>query len=51
MMINRRLIGMVPASKAHIAKAVLFQWIGLVSNVIAMFTLGALIAAWRREGR
>lgn len=45
MMINRRLIGMVPASKAHIAKAVLFQWIGLVSNVIAMFTLGALIAA------
>ena len=44
MMINRRLIGMVPASKAHIAKAVLFQWIGLVSNVIAMFTLGTLIA-------
>ncbi len=44
MMINRRLIGMVPESKPHIAKTVLFQWIGLMSNVVAMFALGALIA-------
>lgn len=44
MMINRRLIGMVPESRPHIVKHVLFQWIGLMSNVIAMFTLGALIA-------
>lgn len=44
MMINRRLIGMVPESMPHIAKTVLFQWIGLMSNVVAMYALGALIA-------
>lgn len=43
MMIHRRLIGMVPSSKAHIAKAVLSQWLGLISSLIAMFVLGALV--------
>ena len=45
MMINRRLIGMVPESKSHIARNVLFQWVGLMSNVAAMFTLGAMITS------
>ncbi len=33
MMINKRLIGIVPESKKHIQKTVLFQWLGLLGNI------------------
>ena len=45
MMINKRLIGIVPESKQHIQKNVLFQWLGLLCNI------GAILAITRLLGR
>lgn len=42
MMINKRLIGMVDSSKKHIFKNIVFQWIGLVANIMMVFSLGLL---------
>lgn len=43
MMINKRLIGIVPESKKHIAQNVLFQWISLLANIIMMIAITSLL--------
>ena len=49
MMINKRLIRMVPASRASVVRNVLCQWGGLLLNAVMMFFLAQLIAkAWDR---
>lgn len=43
MMINQRLIHLVGRSKRYIAGNVMFQWIGLVANIVVMFAFGFLL--------
>ena len=43
MMINKRLINMVPQSKKHIINNVLYQWLSLASNVVMILAITALI--------
>lgn len=43
MMINKRLINLVSRSKRYIAGNVIFQWIGLVANIVMMFAFGFLL--------
>lgn len=43
MMINKRLIGIVPVSKKYIARNVLFQWVSLIANVIMMIAITSLL--------
>ena len=43
MMINKRLIGIVPQSKKYIAQNVLFQWISLLANIIMMIAITSLL--------
>ena len=43
MMINKRLIGIVPESKKYIAQNVLFQWISLLANIIMMIAITSLL--------
>ncbi|MBQ2986293.1 MAG: ABC transporter ATP-binding protein/permease [Tyzzerella sp.] len=43
MMINKRLIGIVPESKKYIAQNVLFQWISLLSNITMMIAITSLL--------
>lgn len=43
MMINKRLINLVSRSKRYIAGNVIFQWIGLVANIMMMFAFGFLL--------
>lgn len=43
MMINRRLIGTVEESRKYIGGNVAFQWISLVSNICAMFSVTAFL--------
>ncbi len=45
MMINKRLIGVVPASKKYIAANVAFQWLSMISNVAMIFSF-----AWILQG-
>lgn len=45
MMINKRLIGVVPESKKFIAANVAFQWLSLVSNIAMMTSITALLGA------
>lgn len=45
MMINKRLIGIVPESKRYIAGNVAFQWLGMVSNAAMIFSF-----AWVLQG-
>lgn len=42
-MINKRLINLVPESIRSIIRTVLFQWIGLIFNIIAIFSTAFLI--------
>ncbi len=44
MMINKRLIGLVPESKQHIGRNVLFQWLSLVANIALMLTFTRLLS-------
>lgn len=44
MMINKRLIGLVPESKSHIQKTVLFQWLSLAANIALIMTLTRLLS-------
>lgn len=43
MMINKRLINLVSQSKRYIAGNVIFQWLGLASNIVMMFAFGCLL--------
>lgn len=43
MMINQRLIHLVGRSKRYIAGNVMFQWIGLMANIVMMFAFGFLL--------
>ena len=43
MMINKRLIGIVPDSKKFIARNVLFQWIALLANIAMMIAITLLL--------
>lgn len=42
-MFNSRLVKLVPQSMHYIMKTVLFQWIGLIFNIISIFTMAFLI--------
>jgi len=42
-MIKKRLLGLVPDSKKYIFENVLFQWIGMCSNVVMVYTIAYLL--------
>ena len=44
MMINKRLIGLVPESKKHIRNNVVFQWLSLVSNITMILAITSLLS-------
>ena len=44
MMINKRLIQVVPKSKTYIFWNVFFQWIGLLANIVCMYSIAQFIA-------
>ena len=44
MMINKRLIQIVPKSKSYIMWNVFFQWIGLLANMVCMYAIAQFIA-------
>lgn len=44
MMINKRLISLVPESKRHIIKNVLFQWLSLLGNIAMILSVTWLLA-------
>ena len=44
MMINKRLIQIVPDSKTYILKNVFFQWIGLLFNIVCMVCISSFLA-------
>ena len=49
MMINKRLIGVVPDSKKYIAGNVILQWCSLASNIALMTSITALLQGlWRK---
>ena len=45
MMIDKRLIGMVPESKKYVAGNVLIQWISLAANVVLMMSITRFFAS------
>ena len=45
MMIDKRLIGMVPESKKYVAGNVLMQWISLAANVVLMMSITRVFAS------
>lgn len=45
MMIDKRLIGMVPESKKYVAANVLMQWISLAANVVLMMSITRFFAS------
>lgn len=45
MMIDKRLIGMVPESKKYVAGNVLMQWISLAANVVLMISITRFFAS------
>lgn len=42
-MIKGRLLGLVPESKKYIALNVIFQWLGLCSNVVMVYTIAGML--------
>lgn len=42
-MIKKRLLDLVPKSKRYIAENVLFQWLGMCSNVVMVYTIAHLL--------
>lgn len=42
-MIKKRLLDLVPKSKRYIAENVLFQWLGMCSNVVMVYTIAYLL--------
>ncbi len=42
-MIKKRLLGLVPESKRYIAANVIFQWFGMCSNVVMVYTIAYLL--------
>ena len=44
MMINKRLIGLVPKSKRHIFKNVLLQWFSLIANIAMILSVTRLLS-------
>lgn len=49
MMINKRLIGTVPQTKAYVMRSVLFQWGSMILNAVMMFFLARLLSkAWEK---
>ena len=52
MMINKRLIGVVPDSKKYIAGNVILQWCSLAANIALMTSITALLQGlWRKTAR
>lgn len=49
-MINKRLIQTVPESKRYIMLNVMYQWITLLANIVAIFTIGIYLQ-WVVEGK
>ena len=45
MMINKRLIGIVPESRKYIAGNVILQWLSLAANIVMMTAITTLLAA------
>ena len=45
MMINKRLIGIVPESRKYIAGNVALQWLSLVANIVMMTSITTLLSA------
>ena len=43
MMINKRLIGAVPESRAYIVKNVAFQWLGLAANIAMILAMAVFL--------
>lgn len=43
MMINKRLINIVPESKKHILKTVALQWLSLLANIVLIFSVASII--------
>lgn len=43
MMINKRLIDLVPESRKHILKNVIYQWVSLVCNIVIMFLIADML--------
>ncbi len=54
MMMNKRLIAMVGESKKYIAGNVIFQWLGMLANILMMYSitgfLGTLLPDSGRGG-
>lgn len=54
MMMNKRLIAMVGESKKYIAGNVIFQWLGMLANILMMYSitefLGTLLLDSGRGG-
>jgi len=49
MMINKRLIGTVPQTKAYVMRSVLFQWGSMILSAVMMFFLARLLSkAWEK---
>lgn len=44
-MIKKRLFGLMADSKKYIARNILWQWLGLLASIWAMFTVGKLLEA------
>ena len=51
MMINKRLIEIVPNSKTYIAKNIVFQWLGLLSNMVCMASIAYFLSILFLEHR
>ena len=55
MMMDKRLIAMVGESKKYIAGNVIFQWLGMLANILMMYSitgfLGTLLPDSGRGGR
>ncbi len=45
MMMNKRLISMVEDSKKYVAGNVIFQWIGLICNMILMYSITVILGS------
>lgn len=48
-MIKKRLLGLVPESKKYIGLNVLFQWIGMCSSVVMVYTIAYLLNSLREQ--
>lgn len=43
-MIKKELIGLIPETKKYIALNILFQWLGLLANIVMMYNIALLLA-------